>query len=247
MDRLIYVAMSGAREAMRAQAVTAHNLANIATTGFRGFRQMLDSAPVQGAGMATRVNTVAMPEAFNSSQGANVSTGRDLDVAIQGKGWITVQSPEGGEAYTRAGDLRINTNGLLETGAGHLVMGDGGPVSVPPYEKIFIGNDGQISIVPQGQTAESMVQLDRIRLVNPAARELVRSGDGLFALRDGSSTDSDPTVQIASGQLESSNVNPAQALAEMIEMSRHYEMQVRAMNSADEMESAAARLIRMTG
>lgn len=247
MDRLIYVAMSGAREAMRSQAVTAHNLANISTTGFRAFRSMLDSAPVEGPGMATRVNTVAMPEVFNSSQGANISTGRDLDIAVQGQGWIGVQAPDGSEAYTRAGDLRVNTNGLLETGAGHLVLGDGGPVSVPPYEQIFIGNDGQISIVPQGQTAESLVQLDRIRLVNPPARDLVRSGDGLFALRDGSSAPPDPTVQIGSGQLESSNVNPAQALAEMIEMSRHYEMQVRAMNSADEMESSAARLIRMTG
>jgi flagellar basal-body rod protein FlgF len=118
-------------------------------------------------------------------------------------------------------------------------------VSIPPYEKMLIGADGQISIVPEGQTAESLVQVDRIMLVNPPAQELVRSGAGLFSLRDGSTAEPDPSVRIASGQLESSNVNPAAALAEMIEMSRHYEMQIRAMHTADELDAASSRLIRM--
>ena len=247
MDRLIYVAMSGAREAMRAQATTSHNLANIATTGFRALRNELASAPIPGAGLPSRVNTVRQPELWNSRQGQSQPTGRDLDVSIQGQGWLVVQDAEGKDAYTRAGDLRVNTNGLLETANGQLVRGNGGPVSIPPYEQLFIGGDGQISIVPQGQTAESLVQVDRLRLVNPPATELVRSGNGLFALRDGSTAEPDPSVRVASGQLESSNVNPAEALAEMIEMSRHYEMQVRAMNTANELDTASARLIRLNG
>lgn len=247
MDRLIYVAMSGAREAMRAQATTSHNLANIATTGFRSLRNELASAPIPGAGLPSRVNTVRQPELWNSRQGQSQPTGRDLDVSIQGQGWLVVQDAEGKDAYTRAGDLRVNTNGLLETANGQLVRGNGGPVSIPPYEKLFIGDDGQISIVPQGQTAESLVQVDRLRLVNPPASELVRSGNGLFALRDGSTAEPDPTIRVSSGQLESSNVNPAEALAEMIEMSRHYEMQVRAMNTANELDTASARLIRLNG
>ena len=247
MDKLIYVAMSGAREAMRAQATTSHNLANISTTGFRALRNVLDSAPIPGAGLPTRVNTVRQPELWNTRQGQAQSTGRELDVAIQGEGWLVVQAPDGSDAYTRNGNLRVNANGLLETSAGQPVRGNGGPVSLPPYEKLFIGDDGQISIIPQGQTAETLVQVDRLRLVNPPATELVRSGDGLFNLRDGSTAAPDPAVRVASGQLESSNVNPAEALAEMIEMSRHYEMQVRAMNTADELDAANARLIRMNG
>ncbi len=247
MDKLIYVAMSGAREAMRAQATTSHNLANISTTGFRALRNVLDSAPIAGAGLPTRVNTVRQPELWNSRQGQAQATGRDLDVAIQGEGWLVVQDAEGNDAYTRNGNLRVNPNGILETSLGQPVRGNGGPISLPPYEKLFIGGDGQISIVPQGQTAETLVQVDRLRLVNPPATELVRSGDGLFNLRDGSTAAPDPSVRVASGQLESSNVNPAEALAEMIEMSRHYEMQVRAMNTADELDSASSRLIRMNG
>ncbi len=247
MDKLIYVAMSGAREAMRAQTTTSHNLANISTTGFRALRNVLDSAPIPGEGLPTRVNTVRQPELWNTSQGQTQATGRDLDVAVQGEGWLVVQDANGQDAYTRNGNLRINANGILETASGQPVIGNGGPVSIPPYEKMFIGADGQISIVPQGQTAESLVQVDRLQLVNPPALQLVRSGAGLFSLRDGSSADPDTTVRIASGQLESSNVNPAAALAEMIEMSRHYEMQVRAMNTADELDAASARLIRMNG
>lgn len=247
MDKLIYVAMSGAREAMRAQATTSHNLANISTTGFRALRNVLDSAPIPGAGLPTRVNTVRQPELWNTRQGQSQATGRDLDVAIQGEGWLVVQDAEGNDAYTRNGNLRVNANGILETSAGQPVRGNGGPVSLPPYEKLFIGDDGQVSIIPQGQTAETLVQVDRLRMVNPPATELVRSGDGLFNLRDGSTAAPDPSVRIASGQLESSNVNPAEALAEMIEMSRHYEMQVRAMNTADELDAASARLIRMNG
>jgi flagellar basal-body rod protein FlgF len=244
MDRLIYVAMSGARAALRAQTVTSHNLANIGTTGFRAVRNTVDSVPVYGTGLPTRVNTLVQPQGWNGAQGTSVSTGRDLDVALQGAGWLAVQGADGTEGYTRDGGLRINRNGLLETTGGKLVLGNGGPIAIPPYQQMFIGGDGQISIVPEGQSPESLVQVDRLRLVNPPATELMRSEDGLFRLRDGSAAAPDLNVRIASGQLESSNVNAAQALVDMIEMSRHYEMQIRAMRTAEESDASAARLIR---
>ncbi len=247
MDRLIYVAMSGARAAMRAQAVVSHNLANANTVGFRAVRSAVDSVPVEGPGLPTRVNTRVQPQGWNNLQGASMATGNALDVAVQGDGWLVVQGANGSEGYTREGALRINSNGLLETSGGRLVMGNGGPVAIPPYEELHIGSDGQISIVPQGQTAESLVQVDRLRLVNPPAGELARSGDGLFRLRDGSTAVDDPGVRIASGQLEASNVSATQALVEMIEMARHYEMQVRAMSTAEDSDASAARLIRISG
>lgn len=246
MDRMIYVAMSAAREAQRAQTITSHNIANISTNGFRAIHSALDSAPIPGQDFL-RVNTVAQPEVWSASQGASLATGRDLDVAIQGPGWLAVQGPDGEEAYTRAGNLRINPNGLLENANGRLILGNGGPISLPPFEQIIVGDDGQISIIPQGQTAESLAQVDRLRLVNPPAENLVRSGDALFSLRDGSKAAADPAVRIASGQLEQSNVNPAGALADMIEMSRHYEMTIRAMNTAEETDAASTRLIRLDG
>ncbi|MCL4720950.1 MAG: flagellar basal body rod protein FlgF [Gammaproteobacteria bacterium] len=247
MDKLIYVAMTGAREAMQSQATTSHNLANIGTTGFRALRNSLESAPVPGMGLPTRVNTVRQPETWNAGQGATQHTGRDLDVALQGPGWLTVQDANGEQGYTRNGNLRINASGLLETATGQLVVGNGGPISLPPFETLHIGDDGQISIVPQGQTAESLVQVDRLLLVNPEPGALVRSGDGLFSLRDGSRAPPDPNVRVASGQLESSNVNAAQSLVELIEMARHYEVQIRAMKTADDNAAASASLIRLNG
>ncbi|MBW7930764.1 MAG: flagellar hook-basal body complex protein, partial [Gammaproteobacteria bacterium] len=169
MDRLLYVAMTGAREAMRAQSVVANNIANASTTGFREVRRAVDSAPVAGPGLPTRVNPVSLPDAWNPESGTLLHTGRELDIAIQGEGWIAVQDAGGNEAYTRAGNLRINASGLLETASGDLVKGAGGPISIPPFQQLYIGNDGQISVVPQGQSPEALAIVDRIKLVNPPA------------------------------------------------------------------------------
>jgi len=247
MDRMIYVAMTGAREAMRAQSVVAHNIANSNTTGFREVRRAVDSAAVGGPGLATRVNPVSLPDAWNPDIGTMLHTGRELDIAIQGHGWIAVQDGAGNEAYTRAGNLRINAAGLLETASGELVKGSGGPISVPAYQQLYIGYDGQISIVPQGQTPDAIAVVDRIRLVNPPVQDMVRSDNGLFRMADGSEAAADASVTIASGELEASNVNATAALVEMIELARAYEMQVRAMHAADENEAATARLMRAGG
>jgi flagellar basal-body rod protein FlgF len=247
MDRLIYVAMTGAREAMRAQTIVSHNLANVGTTGFRALRHAVEATPVPGGGFESRINPVGQPETWDGATGVMTDTGRDLDVAVQGAGWIAVQAANGEEAYTRAGNLRINTSGLLETATGQLVLGNGGPISLPEYQQLFVGDDGQLSLVGKGETPDALVQVDRIKLVNPPPEELMHSADGLFRMKDGSAAPADANVRIASGQLESSNVNPAQALVDMIELSRAYEMQVRAMHNAEENDAAASRLMRNGG
>lgn len=247
MDRLLYVAMTGAREAMRAQSVVAHNIANASTTGFREVRRVVDSAPVAGPGLPTRVNPVSLPDAWNPDAGTMLHTGRELDIAVQGEGWIAVQDARGNEAYTRAGNLRINASGLLETASGELVKGSGGPISIPPFEQIFIGDDGQVSVVPQGQSPDALAIVDRIKLANPPAAGMVPAGNGLFRLGDGGEAPPDAAVRVASGTLEASNVNATAALVEMIELARAYEMQVRAMHAADENAQASARLMRSDG
>ena len=245
MDRMLYVAMTGAKETLNAQAVNNHNLANASTTGFRAELSAFQSRAVDGSGYASRVYATQASTGWNNQSGALLSTGRDLDVAINGDGWIAVQGPDGKEAYTRAGDLQVDPNGQLTTGTGHPVLGDGGPITVPPYTSIFFARDGSISIVAQGQTPDTTATVDRIKLVKPADAAIERGNDGLFRMKDGSEAPADVSVQLGSGTLESSNVNTADAMVTMIELARHFEMQVKAIRHAEENASAAQQLMRL--
>lgn len=246
MDKMLYVAMTGARNAMLAQGVNAHNLANANTTGFRADLLAYSSAPIAGPGFPSRINSVAQSGGWNFEQGPVVNTGRALDVAVAGRGFIAVQGPDGGEVYTRAGDLRLAPGGVLTNGAGQTVLGDGGPIAVPPFEQILIGTDGSVSIVPLGQTANTLATVDRIRLVDPNPKTLVKGNDGLIRTRDGSEPDAAAEVRVNSGVLEGSNVNAIESLVSMLELARYYEMQVKLMETADNTAAAAARLLQLS-
>jgi flagellar basal-body rod protein FlgF len=246
MDRLLYVAMSGAKETLRAQATNNHNLANASTTGFRADLAAFQSRPVEGPGYDSRVYATSARTGFDASSGSLISTGRDLDVAVRGDGFIAVQGLDGREGYTRAGDLRIEADGTLRTGTGLQVLGDAGPISVPPAASVMVGSDGGISIVPLGQGPETRAIVGRIKLVNPDPTQLDRGPDGLFRMRDGSEAPADAAVSLASGVLESSNVNVAEAMVNMIELARRFDLQVRAMRTAEEGGNAAAKLLSLT-
>src|ERR1700722_11695592 len=172
MDRLVYVAMSGAKESLRAQTANNYNLANSSTVGFRADLSAFQAQQVQGAGLPSRAYATSSSTGWDASGGTVQQTGRNLDVAVQGQGWIAVQGPEGTEAYTRAGDLRVDANGQLTTAAGYPVLSDSGPVSVPPYASISVGRDGSIAIVPLGQTPQTIAICARIKLVNPPNESL---------------------------------------------------------------------------
>jgi flagellar basal-body rod protein FlgF len=244
MDRFLYITMTGAKQSLRAQGVNNHNLANASTTGFRADLSAFQTRAVAGSGYASRAYATNATVGWDASQGALTSTGRDLDVGIQGSGWIAVQGADGREAYTRAGDLRIEPTGLLKNGAGQQVMGEGGPISVPPHTSLMIAADGTISIVPVGQGPETTSQVGRIKLVNPPAESLVRGDDGLFRTTDGTDAPADANVRVASGVLEASNVNIADAMVNMIELSRHFDLQVKAMRTAEENAAASAQLLK---
>jgi flagellar basal-body rod protein FlgF len=243
MDRMLYVAMTGARETLRAQAANNHNLANASTTGFRADLQAFQARQVAGDGFASRVYATAATTGFDVTVGATMATGRDLDVAVQGSGFIAVQGPDGREAYTRAGDLRVDNNGQLRTGTGLAVLGEAGPVAIPPNASLLIGGDGTVSIVPLGQGPETRAEVGRIKLVNPATEDLAKGQDGLFRMKDGSDAPADATTRLMSGVLESSNVNVADAMVNMIELSRRFDMQVRAMKAAEDNGAVSARLL----
>ncbi len=246
MDRSLYVAMTGATQTMRAQTEVSHNLANASTAGFKASIAAFKSVPVLGDGMPTRINAVSQGLGSDFTPGLMMSTGRELDVAVQGSGWFAVQAPDGGEAYTRAGDLRIEESGLLTTANGHPVLGEAGPITVPPYAKLDIGSDGSVVVVPQGQSAATVAAVGKLKLVNPDVSTLEADGTNLMRLRDGGTADADPAVRVAGGMLESSNVNPSEMLVKMISLSRQFELQVQGIRNADQNAQAATRLLQAT-
>ncbi len=244
MDRMLYVAMTGAQQALVAQTATAHNLANASTTGFRADLEAFRAMPVFGPGHPSRVYAMAERPGVDLASGALLATGRDLDVAVQGKGYIAVQGADGREGYTRAGDLRVDASGLITNGAGQIVLGNGGPITLPPTEKIAIGVDGTISIQPVGQGAQTLAIVDRLRLVNPDESKLEKGLDGLLRLRGGEAATPDANVRVAAGHLEASNVNAVEAMVTMISTARMFELQVKLMNETASNDEAAAQLLR---
>jgi len=246
MDRSLYIAMSGAKQTLLAQTTNANNLANAQTTGFKSDLEQFRSQPVYGAGYPTRVYAMTEKPGTDLSHGAMQTTGRDLDVAIDGDGFIAVQGADGKEAYSRAGDLRVTPDGLLQTGSGLQVLGQGGPISIPPADKLTIGGDGTISIIPMGAgNATTLMEIDRIKLVNPELTNLEKLNDGLLHTKDGKPLAADANVKLASGVLEGSNVNSINAMVDMIELARNFELQSKVMKSVDENSAASAKLIQM--
>jgi flagellar basal-body rod protein FlgF len=244
MDRMLYIAMAGASQTMLAQGVNAHNLANATTTGFREDLLSFTDEGLQGDGFHSRVYTAADRPGVNLQPGSIMATGNELDVAINGPGWIAVRAADGTEGYTRAGDLRVLPTGELVNGAGHAVIGNsGGPIALPPSEKIEIGVDGTITVRPSGQTPAALAIVDRIKLVNPDPAQLEKGLDGLMRLSDGAVAPPDAAVTLVSGALEGSNVNTVDAMVNMIELARQFELQVQLMKTAEENDQSSTQMM----
>jgi len=236
MDRMIYVAASGVRATMQRQEVLANNLANVNTPGFRAETVAFRVAPVNGEGLQTRAFVAESTPGADFSPGVTTTTGRTLDVAVQGQGFFAVQGTDGREGYTRNGGFTVNDQGQLVTHAGQAVLGDGGPISVQPGTVLSIASDGSISAAPAGG-GKSVTPVARLKLVNPPTTDLARGTDGLFRMKDGSEPPPDVKVRVNSGSIESSNVNAVETMVGMITLARQFEMQMKLMQSAD----AAAR------
>jgi len=245
MDRLIYTAMTGAKHALEQQATTANNLANATTTGFRAQLDQFRAVPVQGAILPTRAFVVDSTTGSDFRSGVIQQTGRELDVAVQGDGWIAVQAADGSEAYTRNGSLKLDENGVLQTHDGLNVMGDGRPLSIPPGRNVAIAKDGTISLVPDGSAATGLTSVGRLKLVNPPTADLVRGDDGLFRVKDGQSASADPNVKVIGGALESSNVNVVDAMVNMISLARSFDMNMKLLQNAESNDTKAGQLLSM--
>ena len=248
MDRMLYVAMTGAQQTLQGQGLISHNLANVNTVGFRkdlaDFRSM--QAFSDDPALPSRVYSMTERPGIDLTEGKVMTTGRDLDIAIKGEGWIAMQMPDGSEAYTRNGELQLDADGQLTTANGHPVLGNGGPIAIPPAEKIQIGEDGTISIRPLGETPDNLVVVDRILLVKPTGdNPIYKDETGFMRMREGDAAPPDATVRIVSGALEGSNVNPAEALVSMIDASRRFELQVKMMSTAQDNASATDQLLKL--
>lgn len=238
MDRMIYLSMAGAKASLQRQDVLANNLANVSTAGFRAEMAAFRAVPVRGDGASTRVYALETTTGYNAEPGPVQATGNNLDVAMKGNAWLAVQALDGTEAYTRAGSLDVNTEGLLSTKTGLAVLGDGGPITVPPNSEVAIGSDGTLSAkTGNGKTTT----IGRLKLVTPEVA-LTRGTDGLFRAAEGELA-ADPNARVQDGALEGSNVSPVETMVAMISASRQFEQQMKLLQTAQSDEQAAAKLL----
>ncbi|HYE85668.1 MAG TPA: flagellar basal body rod protein FlgF [Vicinamibacterales bacterium] len=247
MDKALYVAMTGASASLRAQSAVSQNLANVNTVGYKAQLAGTEVFQIPGKGLPTRFDAIPVQPGFDDRAGPLQVTGGDLDIALHEGVWLAVNDAQGGVAYTRAGQLGLTANGLLTTASGLQVLGEGGPVAVPPREKVTIGADGTISIVPQGQGPNTIAQVGRLRLVQPAPDSLERGEDGLFRVKQGAAEPA-PAVGVAltQGALEGSNVEAAGALVQMIALQRAFEAQVKVIKNVEENARSTNTLLRLT-
>ncbi|MCL5042334.1 MAG: flagellar basal-body rod protein FlgF [Gammaproteobacteria bacterium] len=246
MDKSLYISMSGASQNMLGQRAHANNLANVATTGFRRDFEQARSMPVYGETMPTRAYAMSERPGTDLSSGTLIQTGRDLDIAVERDGWIAVQAPDGTEAYTRAGSLHITEFGQLVTGNGLAVLGNGGPVAIPPADKVEIGVDGTISVQALGEGPNVLAEVDRIKLVNPEQQTMVKGLDGLMRVEGEVEQDPDGNVRIVTGFLEGSNVNAVEEMTAMLSLARQFELHIKMMRTAEENAQVTDRLLQMS-
>lgn len=238
MDRMIYLSMSGAKAAMQRQEVLSHNLANVSTTGFRAELQAFRAVPVRGDGASTRVYALETTTGYSDQSGPVTATGRPLDVAMQGRSWLSVQGLDGTEAYTRAGSLEVNVEGVLVTQSGLQVLGDGGPITIPAGTAPSIAPDGTVSA---RQANGGVTPVGKLKLVTPEA-PLQRGTDGLFRAPEGD-LPADPAARLQDGALEGSNVSPIETMVAMISAAHQFEAQTKLMQTAEADEKAASQLL----
>jgi len=246
MDKMLYVAMTGAHNNTLAQSAHANNLANISTSGFRRDFEQARSMPVFGDGYPARVYAMSERPGTDFTPGALQETGRDLDVAIGGQGWLAVQAADGSEAYVRTASLNVDALGVLRTGNGLPVMGNAGPIAVPPEQKIEIGQDGTISIRALGEAPNVLAEVDRLKLVNPDLQQMEKGADGMLRFTGQQPLLADASVQVTSGFLESSNVNAVEEMTAILSLSRQFELQVKMMRTAEDNSAAMARVLQIS-
>ena len=245
MDRLVYTALSGMSASMTRQRVIASNLANAQTIGFRA--EVMEQTPVTlgGPSLEARSLSQAQVRGADMRAGPVISTGRDLDIALTGDALLGVQAPDGGEAYTRRGDLAVSASGVLENGDGLPVLGEGGPITVPLGSKIKIAPDGAVLAADAAVPDAPPVEVGRLKLVNWRGSQIGKAVDGLFRVPGGGVLPSDGDARVEPAALEQSNVNPTGTLVDMIEAQRLFDIRTKVIATARDIDEGGASLMRI--
>ena len=246
MDRLIYTAYSGLAGSMLTQAVIANNMANAQTIGFRAELQNADPMTLKGPSIEARAMTRGEVRGANMKQGALIETGNPLDVALTGRTMLAVQGADGEEAYTRRGDLAVDATGVLTNGDGRPVVGDAGPVTVPPGARITISPDGRVLAALPENPDQPPQEVGRLKLVSTAGSKIEKGLDGLFRVPGGGALPADEEARLQPGSLEQSNVEPTRILVEMVEAQRLFDMRTKLISTARELDEGGAGLMRLT-
>jgi flagellar basal-body rod protein FlgF len=242
VDRLIYTAMTGAKYLLERQATLAHNLANASTTGFRADTVGLRAVPTTGQQSGTRVFTVETTTGSDFASGPMQSTSRDLDVAVQGPGWLAVQGSDGTESYTRNGSLQVGPDGTLQLSSGQQVQGTGGPITMPSdAQSVLVAPDGTITV--KAASSKLPTTIGQLKLVNPPESDLTKGLDGMFRLKSGDPAEADANVRVAGGTLEGSNVNVVESMVGMIGAARQFELQMKMLSTAEQNEQKAGTVL----
>ena len=250
MDKMIFTVLNGMKVTEQRQANTFNELANVNTVGFKkSFSSSVISRDLVAEG---GLNSRAFPmlktdNVVDLTPGSVQRTGHPLDLFISGQGLIAVQSTDGTEAYTRRGDIKITENGVLTTGAGHLLLGDNGPITLPPSAKVDITADGTVNILAAGEAGNVMTPIARVKLVNAENSVMQIRSDGLYETSTKEILPPDASITVMSGALEGSSASPIDAMVQMIRDSREYEMQVSVFKNAKELSTAGASVVRMDG
>lgn len=243
VDRAIFLGMSGAKSSMQEIGIISNNLANANTIGFRADYEALQANPEQQDPKATRVS--ANPErTYSDFQPGPLSyTGRDLDIALQGPGFIAVQTKEGEEAYTRAGNLEVDPKGFLVTSQGDFVLGRGGLISIPQAQSLSIDNFGNIAIQLPGQGEKDLTILGQLKLVDIPTNTLQKGENGLFYVSGDEVVKASDTIRLSPKTLEGSNVNTVKSMVDLIQLSREFEMHVKLMKTMEENATRSNQLL----
>jgi flagellar basal-body rod protein FlgF len=245
MDRIVHASLSAMRAAMARQAATANNLANAGTAGYRADVSAARTTFIEAQGQVYAARASGQVLSADMKAGTVTKTDRPLDIALAGDAMLAVQAPNGDESYTRRGDLHVTDSGLVTTGDGHPVLGEGGPLTLAAADSIRIDKDGSVWVVPQGGDPDNPTRVDRLKLASPAGSDVVKGLDGLFRVRGGGALPQDPEARLVAGSLEGSNVNASQALVDMIDASRAWDTQINLITSARELDTASADLMRL--
>lgn len=248
MDPILYNATGGGRADFNKQAILANNLANANTPGFKADLYQAQTMYMNNvAGNSNNQSfNVQAPNGVDLSPGDLVTTGRDLDIAVDGNGWLAFKDSQGREVYSRAGSMRLSVNGQLTNASGKAILGDGGPISIPPAKSIVIGTDGTISVVPQDGDGKSLVVLDRIRLVQLDKNNVVKNDEGMIQLKQGGKAPpADASVRLINGAIEGSNVKPVEQMVEMISAGREFDAQMKILSTVDDNSQRLAQVLHL--